>query len=118
MRTNIRTTISSIVLAATLACTAVADAQTPVVPSDADGAAATEIEHRLSADKNVNAQMIEIDVRGGVATLKGRVPDEAAKARAEKLAADVPNVKSVRNDITVGHPDAPDLPVDKVPGDR
>ena len=113
-----RTTIVVILLAVAVARAAVVSAQTPAVPSAADGAAATEIEHRFSADKTVNAQMIEIDVRGGVATLKGRVPDQAAKERAEKLAEGVPNVKSVRNDITVGHPDAPDLPVDKVPGDR
>ena len=113
-----RTTIAVLALALAVGSATVAAAQTPVVPSDADGAAATEIEHRLSADKNVNAQMIEIDVRGGVATLKGRVPDQDARERAEKLAADVPNVKSVRNDITVGLPDAPDLPADKMPGDR
>jgi osmotically-inducible protein OsmY len=113
-----RTIIFVLAFALAVGSATVAAAQTPAVPSDADGAAATEIEHRLSNDKTVNAQMIEIDVRGGVATLKGHVPDQDAKERAEKLAGDVPNVKSVRNDITVGHPDAPDLPVDKVPGDR
>ena len=113
-----RTPIVVILFAVAVAAAAVVSAQTPAVPSDADGAAATEIEHRLSADKNVNAQMINIDVQGGVVTLKGRVPDQAAKERAEKLAAGVPNVKSVRNDITVGHPDAPNLPADEVPGHR
>ena len=113
-----RTTIVVHAFAAAVTFTAPVFAQTPAVPSKADGTAATEIEHRLSADKNVNAQMIEIDVQGGVVTLKGHVPDQDAKDRAEKLAADVPNVKSVRNDITVGHPDAPDLPADKVPADR
>jgi osmotically-inducible protein OsmY len=110
-----RTTIVVTLLAVAVARAAVVAAQTPVVPSDADGAAATEIEHRLSADKNVNAQMIEIDVRGGVATLKGRVPDAAAKERAEKLAEDVPNVTKVRNDITVGNPDVPDTIPEQVP---
>ncbi len=113
-----RTTIVALILAVATATPGVGAAQTPAVPSDLDGAIATEIEHRFSADETIPTQMIDIDVRGGVATLKGRVPNAAAKERAEKLAAGVPNVKNVRNDITVGDPDVHDFPADKVPGER
>ncbi len=71
-------------------------------PSEADAAIATEIEHRLSADRAINAQLVEIDVRGGVVTLRGRVPNEDAKEHAESLAADVEGVEEVRNHLAVG----------------
>jgi hypothetical protein len=77
--------------------------RTPVpVPGEADQTAATEIEKRLSADELVNAQNVKIVVVDGVATLRGRVPDEEAKRRAEEIAGDVPGVKRVVNEISVG----------------
>src|SRR6266850_455514 len=69
--------------------------------SEADGAVATEIEHRLTRDRQVDAQTIDIDVRGGVVTLSGRVAAEDAKQRAEALAAAVPGVSKVHNEIAV-----------------
>ncbi len=88
-------------------------AQTPAAPSEADTALATEIEHRLADDPKVNAQTIKIDVRGGVATLTGRVPDEDAKERAEKLAAGVSGVSKVHNQISVS---IGGVPKEEVPG--
>lgn len=72
------------------------------VPNEADQTAATEIEHRLSADRTVNAQNVKITVVDGVATLRGKVPEEKAKRRAEEIAADVPGVERVANEIFVG----------------
>jgi len=72
----------------------------PATPED--GAVATEIERRLSADQDVNAQNVTIYVRNGVVTLTGRVPAEDAKREAERIAGDVPGVGKVRNDLAVG----------------
>ena len=80
---------------------ALSDAQTPAARSETDPVLATEIERRLSADPEVNAQTIEIDVRGGVVTLTGRVNAEDVKRRAETLATGVPGVLDVRNEISV-----------------
>jgi hypothetical protein len=74
--------------------------QTRGVPDEDDQTAATEIEHRLSADRTVNAQNVTIYVKDGVATLSGRVPAEDAKRRAEEIASSVHGVTRVRNEIS------------------
>jgi hypothetical protein len=74
----------------------------PAVASEADGKIATEIEHRLSSDPDVNAAAVELDVRGGVVTLTGRVPSETAKQRAEAIASKVDGVSRVRNMLSAG----------------
>lgn len=87
-----------------------------------DAAVATEIEHRFSDDRAINAQSVEIVVRDGHVVLTGRVPDEDAKARAEKLAHAVDGVEGVDNRLTAGvggsqpaaH-DGTDIP-DRMPG--
>jgi osmotically-inducible protein OsmY len=68
----------------------------------ADGRVATEIERRLSADREVNAQNVTIYVRNGVVTLTGRVPEDAARREAKRVAGNVPGVSHVQNDISVG----------------
>jgi hypothetical protein len=74
----------------------------PAAVSDADGKIATEIERRLTVDKEVNATSVELDVRAGVVTLTGRVPSEAAKQRAEKVASSVAGVSKVKNLLSAG----------------
>jgi hyperosmotically inducible periplasmic protein len=98
-----RTTIVVLTGALLLSCPAVGAAQSSAPPTRDDTAVATEIEHRLSDDRDINAQQIEIDVRDGVVTLRGQTPDDEAKVRAGKLAAAVPGVTGVQNDIGVGH---------------
>ncbi len=90
---------TAVVLASVLATAATA--QESPARSEHDAAVATEIEHRLTRDRQVNAQTIDVDVRGGVVTLTGRVTGDAAKQRAEALAAAVPGVTDVRNRIAV-----------------
>jgi osmotically-inducible protein OsmY len=117
-----RTTIGILIITCALACAVASPAQSPPIPTTGDTAMATEIEHRLSTDRDVNAQMIKIDVRGGVVTLSGSVPGEDAKDKAGKLAAGVPGVVDVHNQIAVGNPKAPGDPPgtipEKMPGDR
>jgi osmotically-inducible protein OsmY len=83
--------------------------QLPAAVNDADGKIATEIERRLTVDKEVNATAVELDVHAGVVTMTGRVPSEAAKARAEKIAASVTGVSKVNNRLSAGtaEPGAP-----------
>lgn len=84
----------------------------PAAVSDADGKIATEIERRLTVDKEVNATAVELDVRAGVVTMTGRVPSEAAKQRAEAIAASVSGVSKVKNLLSAGtaEPAAPGAP--------
>jgi osmotically-inducible protein OsmY len=60
-------------------------------------------------EKNLDAQLIQhkwnhdikYDVKNGVVTLKGEVNSESKRSMAEKVAAGVPNVKQVVNEIEV-----------------
>lgn len=103
-----RTTIGILTTSCALALAIASPAASTPVPTKDDTAVATQIEHRLSADRDVNAQTITIDVRGGIVTLSGRVPGEDAKRKAGTLAAAVPGVTDVRNEIMVGDPAARD----------
>lgn len=115
--------LKSTVVAATLLLgllPAAARAQARPAASESDAAAATEIERRFTVDRGINAQNVTIYVRDGVATLSGRVPEEDAKRRAERLAADVPGVERVHNRISVRsgvrlNEEAPPIP-DRMPG--
>lgn len=55
----------------------------------------------LKADKELNPLRIDVDTREGVVTLSGSVPSAAAKARADEIARNVKDVKSVNNQLTV-----------------
>jgi hyperosmotically inducible protein len=75
------------------------ESEAKAVDSDLDKAIeknldATLVKHRLK--KNV-----KYDVKNGVVTLKGDLPSEAKREQVEKLAASVPNVKQVVNEIEV-----------------
>ncbi len=60
-------------------------------------------------DKNVDAALVRrkldhdvrFDVKNGVVTLKGSVTSESQRATVEKIAAQVPNVKQVVNELEV-----------------
>ncbi len=45
---------------------------------------------------------IKVEIKDGVATLSGKVPDEATKAAIAQRVANVPGVKSVDNHIEAG----------------
>ena len=118
-----RTTIGILITICALAGAAASHAQAPPIQTKNDTEVATEIEHRLSTDRNVNAQTITIDVRGAIVTLSGSVPGEDAKTAAGKLAAGVPGVVDVHNEIAVGDPGprgdhGPGTIPEKMPGDR
>ena len=76
-----RTTIGILTTTFALAWAVASPAQSPPAPTKSDTAVATEIERRLSADRDVNAQMIKIDVRQGSITVRkeGSLPSESPK---------------------------------------
>jgi hypothetical protein len=97
----LRGVITSAFFAVACVLVATSHAQVRSVPTENDTALATQIEHKLSADREVNAQAIKIDVRDGVATLTGRVNAPDVKRRAEQVTAAVPGITDVRNQISV-----------------
>jgi len=57
---------------------------------------------RLYWDKDLNQSAIEISVHdGGKVTLKGSVPDEAAKSKAGQLTVDTVGVNEVVNELAI-----------------
>ena len=60
-------------------------------------------------DKSLHAELVrnkldrsvKFDVKNGVVTLTGTVPSQTTRAKAEKLAASVPNVHQVVNELEV-----------------
>ena len=75
------------------------ESEAKAVDSDLDKAIeknldATLVKHRLKKD-------VKYDVKNGVVTLKGDLPSQAKREQVEKLAASVPNVRQVVNEIEV-----------------
>jgi osmotically-inducible protein OsmY len=56
---------------------------------------------RLASDRDVRGMAIEVEVRDGVVTLRGRVDKEKARRRAERLAKKVKGVVGVINELRV-----------------
>lgn len=57
---------------------------------------------RLAGDPDVKGGALDISVKDGVVTIKGKVDTEKAKRRAAALAKKVKGVKSVENDLAIG----------------
>jgi hyperosmotically inducible protein len=75
------------------------ESEAKAVDSDLDKAIeknldATLVKHRLKKD-------VKYDVKNGVVTLTGDVASQAKREQVEKLAASVPNVKQVVNELEV-----------------
>lgn len=56
---------------------------------------------KLANDQDVGGMAINVDVRQGVATLKGKVRSDKQKAKAERLAKKVKGVTGVTNQLIV-----------------
>jgi hyperosmotically inducible protein len=66
-----------------------------------DATITATVKTKLATVKGVIANDINVDTNDGVVTLKGSVPDEAQKARAEEVARETAGVKRVVNELTV-----------------
>jgi osmotically-inducible protein OsmY len=62
------------------------------------------IRQKLAADDVVKGGAIDVEVKDGVVTLKGKVEEERQKSRAERIAKKVNGVKSVANQIQISRP--------------
>ena len=66
-----------------------------------DSMITTKVKTKLTADRVKNLVSVNVDTKDGVVHLKGTVPNEQAKAEAERLTKDTDGVVSVTNDIKV-----------------
>lgn len=69
-----------------------------------DGAIATQVKAKLTADRFSNIVNVEVNVTNGIVTLAGEVPNEQVKADAEAEARSVSGVKGVNNMLQVSSP--------------
>jgi hyperosmotically inducible protein len=59
------------------------------------------VREKLASDSVVKGGAIDVDVKDGVVTLKGKVTEAKQKSKAENLAKKVKGVKSVINQLQV-----------------
>jgi osmotically-inducible protein OsmY len=62
------------------------------------------IRQKLAADAVVRGGAIEVIVKDGAVTLRGKVEEDKQKNRAEKIAKKVSGVKSVMNELQLSRP--------------
>lgn len=66
-----------------------------------DTAITASIKTDYLKDPDLSVLKIDVDTRGGVVTLNGLANDEAARTRAERIAAAIKGVREVRNFLVV-----------------
>ena len=66
-----------------------------------DGYISDSVRSKLAADPVVKGGAIDVDVKDGVVTLKGKVAEPKQKSKAESVAKKVKGVKSVINNIQI-----------------
>ncbi len=90
-----------LLLAGACAQTPFADGQTPSNPDDR---ISDQVRMRLATDADVKGGTLDVTVKDGVVTIKGRVDTDKGKQKATKLAKKVKGVKEVDNELSVGPP--------------
>ena len=66
-----------------------------------DATITTRVKTRFAKDATVSAMRIHVNTDKGVVSLSGTAKSQAERTQAESVAASVPDVKSVQNNITV-----------------
>jgi sporulation protein YlmC with PRC-barrel domain len=66
-----------------------------------DAALTTKVKAALALSKGVPFTQISVESQGDVVTLRGDVPSQDVRARAEAVAGDVTGVREVRNELVV-----------------
>ena len=103
---KIRSFPSSAVLSVALAVQ-ISAASPPIHPlyftdkEVSDDALHDMVMRKLANDADVKGGALDIDVKDGVVTLRGKLETEKQIQKAEKLAKKVPGVKKVANQITL-----------------
>ena len=93
---KIKRVVTAIVLLLTLVVSALAADK----PTD-DNYIYDSVRSKLASDSVVKGGAIDVDVKDGVVTLKGKVQEAKQKSKAESLAKKVKGVKSVVNQLQV-----------------
>jgi osmotically-inducible protein OsmY len=75
------------------------------VKSTTDDRISDQVRMKLAVDQDVKGGALDVAVKDGVVTLKGRVDSEKGKERATKLAKKIHGVKDVDNELVVGPPE-------------
>jgi hyperosmotically inducible protein len=66
-----------------------------------DAALTAKVKSALIAEPGLNSLTIDVDVSGGIVTLRGTADTPANRDKAAQLASNVDGVKSVNNDLVV-----------------
>jgi hyperosmotically inducible periplasmic protein len=66
-----------------------------------DSAITSKVKANYLLEKNFRSFKVSVETKDGIVILSGFVDDEATKARAERIAAGVKGVKSVKNGLVV-----------------
>ena len=69
--------------------------------SPADAQLRLQVLERLQHDPAIDSSKIEVEVRDGVAILKGKSDTEAEKLLSEKIAGSIEGVRTVENHLAV-----------------
>jgi len=59
------------------------------------------VRRKLANDQEVKGGALDVDVKGGVVTLRGKVETDKQKSKAEKLTRKISGVKQVNNELLV-----------------
>jgi len=66
-----------------------------------DAAITTEVQSKLFSSAQVKSATLDVSTNGGVVTLSGEVPSDAARYEAFKIATETPGVTKVNDQLTV-----------------
>jgi len=72
-----------------------------------DAAVTGSVKTALSLNRTLRPHAIGVSSQDGIVTLRGQVPGEALRSRAEAIAAEVPDVVRVLNEIQLGPGERP-----------
>jgi osmotically-inducible protein OsmY len=73
-------------------------------PANSDDRISDQVRMKLATDADVKGGALDVTVKDGVVTIKGRVDTDKSKSKASKLAKKVKGVKDVDNELLVGPP--------------
>ena len=78
--------------------------QAALADQKADDRIYDQVRMKLTTDADVKGGGVDVSVKDGVVTLKGRVDTDKGRTRASKLTKKVKGVKDVDNQLAVGPP--------------
>ncbi|HSU58923.1 MAG TPA: BON domain-containing protein [Bryobacteraceae bacterium] len=73
-------------------------------PANSDDRISDQVRMKLATDADVKGGALDVSVKDGVVTIKGRVDTDKGKTKATKLAKKIKGVKDVDNELSVGPP--------------